>query len=71
MAKYLDVEKYIDRNKAYPNDHRITFMMLRDSLRNADDADVIPVEYIRKWYKAHYRVDNCTLINDYKRGVEL
>lgn len=67
MAKYLDVKNYLERFSAYPDDSKVTFMMLRDSLNKADEADVIPVSFVKKWFREHYHTDSCALADDYKR----
>ena len=46
--KYICVEEYIDRQRAYPKDTKTTLKYVFASLREADPADVIPADYIRE-----------------------
>lgn len=68
MPKYIDVDEFIGRYGAYRAEMRITMLSLVDMLREEPPADVIPIEYIRKWHKEHYHTDACPLVDDYKSG---
>ena len=48
--KYICVEEYIDRQRAYPKDTKTTLKYVFASLREADSADVIPTDFIREWF---------------------
>lgn len=64
--KYICVEDYIDRQKAYPPDTKTTLSRVFASLKRADPADVIPVDFVRTWFQQHYGTDSCALINDWE-----
>ena len=65
--KYICVEEYIDRQRAYPKDTKTTLKYVFASLREADQADVIPTDFIREWFRQHYGTYSCSLIDDWNK----
>lgn len=64
--KYICVEDYIDRQRAYPLDTTTTLKYVYASLKDTDPADVIPVSFITKWFREHYGAHSCSLVDDWK-----
>lgn len=65
--KYICVEDYIDRFRAYPTETKTTLGQVFKSMGNEEPADVIPVEWVENWFKEHYHTDASGLISDWRK----
>ena len=48
----------------------VSMMTLVAMLREEPAADVIPVNYVREWYKDCYGIQFCPLVDDWRKRGE-
>ena len=68
MAKYINVDEFIERHAK--TDMAVSMMTLVAMLREEPAADVIPVNYVREWYKDCYGIQYCPLVDDWRKRGE-
>ena len=75
MIKYCRTDQLVIwlENKINTNQEEISLLTVLSDLEkgNVPETDVIPTDFVRKWFKEHYHTNANGLINDYKNNEKV
>ena len=65
MKKYICIDDFIEKFGSRPTGEIVTFMDLVNEFKSMANKEMVPKEYIEKWFREHYGTHESPLVHDY------